>query len=150
MSSRIAAALLITAACATAACAPAPSREAGVGAAPSAAPTTAAPAPAATPPTFVNHVWRVVESTAVAPGHLYVFLSDGTLVITSPTGTPALGTWRQDGDGLTMVEEGRPYRIDVLSLTATEFAIRSHNPGTPVDIRFVRADGETAAAGAPR
>lgn len=144
------AALLVIAACAAAACAPAPSREAGADAAPSGAPTTAAPAPAATPPTFVNHVWRVVASTAVAPGQLYVFLSDGTLVITSATGTPAFGTWKHDGDGVTMVEEGRPYRVDVLGLTDTEFSIRSHNPGTPVDIRFVRADGETAAAAAPR
>jgi hypothetical protein len=39
-----------------------------------------------------------------------------------------------------MVEEGHPYRIEVLSLTDREFRIRSHNPGEPVDITLVRAD----------
>ncbi len=100
-------------------------------------------APAAAP-SFENRVWRVAESTAVAPGQLYVFFSDGTLVITSATGTPALGTWKRDGDGIVMIEEGRPYRVEVLALTDAEFSIRSHNPGPPVDIRFVRADGAAA------
>lgn len=91
-------------------------------------------------PTFVNRVWRVAESTGVAPGHLYVFLSEGTLVIASPTGTPSLGTWTRDGVGLTMVEDGLAYATDIVSLTADEFRIRSHNPGEPVDTRLVPAD----------
>jgi len=89
---------------------------------------------------FVNRVWRVAESTSVAPGQLYVFLSDGTLVIASPNGKPALGTWSGDGGALTMVEEGIPYRVDILGLSRTEFRIRSHNPGQPVEIRLVPAD----------
>lgn len=102
---------------------------------------------AARPTTFVNRVWQVAESTAVARGQLYVFLSEGTLVVASTTGTPALGTWKREGDGLTMVEEGRPYRVDILALTDTEFRIRSHNPGEPVDIRLVPADDAKAASG---
>jgi hypothetical protein len=114
-----------------------------------AAPATAAATPAApatSPVTFVNRVWRVADSTAAAPGQLYVFLSEGTLVMTSPSATPSLGTWRRDGDGFTMVEEGRPYRVDILALSDAEFRIRSHNPGQPVDIRLVPATGvkETA------
>lgn len=108
----------------------------------SAAPATAATAPA----TFVNRVWRVADSTAVAPGQLYVFLSEGTLVMTSPSSTPSFGTWRRDGDGFTMVEDGRPYRVDILALTDQEFRIRSHNPGQPVDIRLVPATGAAEAA----
>ncbi len=110
---------------------------------------SAAPATPAAPPspaTFVNRVWRVADSTAVAPGQLYVFLSEGTLVMTAPSGTPSLGRWRRDGDGFTMIEEGRPYRVDILALSDAEFRIRSHNPGQPVDIRLVPATGvkETA------
>ena len=102
---------------------------------------SAAPAntPGASPATFVNRVWRVADATAVAPGQLYVFLSEGTLVMTSPSSSPSLGTWRRDGDGFTMVEDGRPYRVDILELTDQEFRIRSHNPGQPVDIRLVPA-----------
>ncbi len=119
--------------------APAPQQPASMSAAPGTAP---APSPA----TFVNRVWRVADSTAVAPGQLYVFLSEGTLVMTSPSATPSFGTWRRDGDGFTMVEDGRPYRVDILALTDQEFRIRSHNPGQPVDIRLVPATGAAETA----
>jgi hypothetical protein len=105
---------------------------------PSPAPS-AVPAPPAAPITFVNRVWQVAESSAVTPGQLYVFLSEGTLVVASPTGTPSLGRWSRTGDGLTMIEEGISHPTDIVALTATEFRIRSHNPGQPVDIRLVPA-----------
>jgi hypothetical protein len=106
------------------------------------------PAPASPPseqarPTavsFVDKVWRVRESSAVEPGTLYVFLSEGTLVIASPHGKPALGTWKSENGALTMVEESIPYKIDILKLTRDELRIRSHNPGEPVEITMVPAD----------
>jgi hypothetical protein len=110
---------------------------------PSPAPGTA-PAPPAAPVTFVNRVWQVAESSAVAPGQLYVFLSEGTLVVASPTGTPSLGRWSRAGDGLTMIEAGLSHPTEIVALTATEFHIRSRNPGQPVDIRL-----EPATATAP-
>ena len=103
------------------------------------APSTAA--------TFVNKVWRVAESSSVAPGLLYVFLSEGTLVFASPHGKPALGTWSSDDRGLTIVEEGLPYRVDILALSATELRIRVHNPGEPVEIRLVPAEGSSPSDG---
>ena len=54
---------------------------------------------------FVNKVWRVSKSSSVAPGTLYVFLSEGTLVITSPNSKPALGRWNYKNGAFTMVEE---------------------------------------------
>ncbi len=89
---------------------------------------------------FINTVWRVSESSAVAPGTLYVFLSDGTLLITSEHSKPALGTWQHAGGVLTMVEESIPYKVDILNVSAAEFRIRSHNPGGAVEIRMVPAD----------
>jgi ABC-type uncharacterized transport system auxiliary subunit len=88
---------------------------------------------------FVNKVWRVSESSSVAPGTLYVFLSEGTLVITSPNSKPALGKWKYEDKALTMVEEGISYNIDVLKLSKDEFKIRSNNPGEPVNITLVPA-----------
>jgi hypothetical protein len=88
---------------------------------------------------FVNRVWQVGSSSSGEPGALYVFLSDGTLLITSAHGTPLLGTWKYEGGGLTMVEEGIPYKVDILKLSGDEFRIRSHNPGEPVEIGFVPA-----------
>lgn len=115
---------------------------------PSAAPASEAPTSTDTPavstqpaakPDFVNRVWSVESSSAVAPGTLYVFLSEGTLVIASPNAKPMLGSWRRSGEGLIMVEESIEYPTDILNLDAGSFVIRSHNPGTPVDISLVPA-----------
>lgn len=92
------------------------------------------------PAGFVNKVWRVPASNAVQSGSLYVFLSDGTLLITSSTGTPALGKWTHAGGVFTMIEEGLSYKVDILSLSHDEFRIRSNNPGEPVEVTLVPAD----------
>ena len=107
------------------------------------------PAPAASTPepqqqeaaaSFVNQVWKVSRSSGVEPGMMYIFLSDGTLVITSPHGKPAFGTWKSENGGLTMVEESIPYKVEILKLSQTEFTIRMHSPGEPLEITFVPAD----------
>ena len=41
---------------------------------------------------LVNRVWKVDDASHVAPGQLYVFLSEGTLVIASAHGTPTVGS----------------------------------------------------------
>ena len=91
------------------------------------------------PASFQDKVWRVSESTGVAPGTLYVFLSEGTLLITSPHSKPAFGKWQTDGAGLTMIEESIPYKVDILELTTDRFRIRSNNPGGSVEITLVPA-----------
>jgi hypothetical protein len=85
----------------------------------------------------LNWLQRGELRTNVAPGTLYVFLSEGTLLITSPNSKPALGTWKYEGGALTMVEEGIPYKVDILRLSKDEFRIRSNNPGQPVEITLV-------------
>lgn len=103
----------------------------------------AAPAaPAVTPAAFTDKVWRVKSSSAVEPDTVYAFLSDGTLVIDSPNGTPMRGEWRFENGQLTMVEEGQAYPTDILRLDASELHLRSHNPGTPVDIVLTLAADE--------
>jgi len=109
---------------------------------------TSAPAPTG-PASFVNRVWKVAESSAMTPGQLVVFLSEGTLVFASTTATPAFGKWTYDGQALTMVEEGISYPVDILSLSASEFRIRSHNPGGVVETRFVPAEGDPPAQPKP-
>lgn len=89
---------------------------------------------------FVDRVWKVQTSSSVSPGTLYVFLSDGTLVIASRNGKPAFGTWTFENGKLTMVEESLSYPVEVVALEPNEFRVRIHNPGEPVDITFVPAD----------
>jgi len=105
---------------------------------PSPAEAASSNAPDATPAAFVDKVWRVKSSGAVEGDTVYAFLSDGTLVIESPNGTPMYGQWRFEGGKLTMVEEGQSYPTDILRLDANELHLRSHNPGEPVDIVLTR------------
>ena len=92
------------------------------------------------PASFVNRVWVVAESPQVTAGETRVFLSDGTLVMTSPQGTPAFGAWRVRDGQLTITEESRDYPVDVLELSADVFRIRIRGPGEPVVIRFAPAE----------
>jgi hypothetical protein len=89
---------------------------------------------------FVNRVWQVERSSGVARGTLYVFLSEGTLLITSPNSKPALGKWKYEDGRLIMIEEGIPYVTDILNQSATEFKIRSHNPGQAVETTLIPAE----------
>jgi hypothetical protein len=95
---------------------------------------------------FVNRVWVVVASGGVAPGTLYVFLSDGALVISSKGNPPGVGRWSGSATGLVLTEEGRDYKADVVELTVDRFRLRVHNPGEPTDITFApaaqRAEGD--------
>ncbi|RYF42128.1 MAG: glycosyltransferase [Comamonadaceae bacterium] len=77
---------------------------------------SASPASSAKPG-FVNKVWEVSLSTGVAPGMLYVFLSDGTLVMTSPNSKPAFGAWTYRDGAFTMIEESQEYKTDILALS---------------------------------
>jgi hypothetical protein len=88
---------------------------------------------------FINKVWKVSKSSSVVSGQLYVFLSEGTLLIASPQSKPALGSWTYKEGALTMTEESITYKVDILKLTDTEFAIKIYNPGTPTEIEFVHA-----------
>jgi hypothetical protein len=88
---------------------------------------------------FINKVWKVNKSSGVASDHLYVFLSEGTLVITSPQSKPALDSWAYKNGALTMTEESITYKVDIVKLTETEFAIKIYNPGQPTEIEFVQA-----------
>lgn len=90
-------------------------------------------------PGFVNKVWEVSLSTGVAPGMRYVFLSDGTLVMTAPNSKAAFGAWTWKDSALTMIEDSQEYKIDILGLSSDEFRIRSNNPGGSVEISMVPA-----------
>ncbi len=102
------------------------------------------PAPATTQapvsPGFVNRVWEVVDSTDVQTGSMYVFLSDGTLVMTAPGSKPAFGAWKLSPSGLAMIEEGVEYETEILALEPGEFRLRSKNPGGAAEFRMAPAD----------
>lgn len=108
---------------------------------PETAPVAAVPAtpPASVKPGFINKVWEVSVSTGVAPGTLYAFLSDGTLVITSPNSKAAFGAWTYTNGALTMIEESQEHKVDILKLSNEELRLKSNNPGGSVEILLVPA-----------
>jgi len=105
------------------------------------APVTASTEPCKPAAPFIDRVWRVRESSAVAPGTLYIFLSDGTLMIAADKQTPSFGRWTYQQGALTMIEESVAYPTDILTLNDKEFTIRSHNPGEAVLITLVPVVG---------
>lgn len=100
---------------------------------------TPTPYPANVKPGFINKVWEVSLSTGVAPGTLYVFLSDGTLAITSPGSKATFGAWTYKKGKLTMIEQSQEYKTDILTLNHEELRLKSHNPGGSVEIVLVPA-----------
>ena len=94
---------------------------------------------------FIDRVWRVRESSAVAPGTLYVFLSDGTLLVAADKQKPSFWRWTYEHGALTMIEESVAYPTDILTLNDKEFTIRSHNPGEAVLITLVPVVGVSLA-----
>lgn len=93
-----------------------------------------------TVPAFANRVWKVSRSSGIEPGALYLFLSDGALLIASSHGTPLVGRWTYAKDTLTLVEEGIPHRATVQRLTGGEFTIRFQDRGAPLEITFAPGD----------
>ncbi|MGC1174001.1 hypothetical protein [Polaromonas sp.] len=90
-------------------------------------------------PGFINKVWEVSVSTGVEPGMLYAFLSDGTLVMTSPHSKAAFGAWTYKNGVLTMIEGSQEYKTDILKLSHEELRLKSNHPGGSVEILLVPA-----------
>jgi hypothetical protein len=130
--------LLVTATIATACKRPAP-LTAPAGTASAGAPATPSGGGRAETavPDFANRVWKVAKGSQGDPGTYYVFLSDGSLLVSSPHGTPSLGSWHYSGEVLTMEEEGLPHQATVLRSTPDTFAVRLSGPGQPVLLTFV-------------
>ena len=61
---------------------------------------------------LVNKVWLVTAPTNRAPGSFYIFLSDGTLVMTSCVETYRLATWRSDAAGRIAIAEDQAVKYE--------------------------------------
>ena len=103
---------------------------------PTSKPGAVAPADTAVPE-FANRVWKVAKGSAGDTGAFYVFLSDGSLLIASPHGTPSIGSWHYSGEVLTMVEEGLPHPATVLQATPDTLHVRIVSSGEPLEMTFV-------------
>jgi hypothetical protein len=104
-----------------AACAPTPTPQ----------PTVDAPLPS-----FTNRVWRITSPAGRALGSFYLFLTDGTLVMTSCVETYRLATWRLDApDRVTIVEDPiTSYGAEVRRADEQRLELRLHLKSETVDL----------------
>jgi len=107
-----------------------------------AASCTAKPPPAPAPPpqqlVLLNKVWRVTAPTGKPLGSMYLFLPDGTLLMTSCVETYRLAKWSANADGtLTITEDAATtYRATYQAADRTAkltFALK--NESMSVDLR---------------
>ena len=90
----------------------------------------------------MNTVWRVAAPTNRAPGSFYVFLADGTLVMTSCVETYRLATWKRvDEDTLTIVEDrATRYDADIAQPNDRELRLQLKLVSETVNLALTRAD----------
>ena len=100
---------------------------------------------------LVNTVWRVTSGNR-APGTLFVFLSNGTLVMTSCVEVYRLATWRAETtDRLTIVEDPPvQYTADMLALSQNSLSLRLNLRSEQVDLTLEAAQAPFVCPDLPR
>ena len=107
-----------------------------------AAPAAQEPRPPAAPvriERFIDRVWIVEAGSAMPPGSVYVFLADNVLVIAPKGGSPVLGTWAEDVDGLVLTEKGRQTKVAVVEATPQKLRLRLTGGKTPTELTLAPA-----------
>ena len=103
------------------------------------------------PAPLVNTVWRVTSGNR-APGTLFVFLSNGTLVMTSCVEVYRLATWRAETtDRLTIVEDTAvQYTADIQALSQDSLSLRLNLRSEQVDLTMEAAQAPFVCPDLPR
>ena len=114
--------------------------------------TDAAPAPSTTESRLTNKVWLLTAPAGRAPGSLYVFLADGTLMMTSCVETYRLATWQLQGDDRLLVTEDptTSYVVRVIDLGERDLRLRLELIGENVDLELRTADAPIVCPDLPR
>ena len=91
---------------------------------------------------LVNKVWKVTAPAGRARGSFYIFLSDGTLVMTSCVETYRLATWRSDAAGRIAIAEDEAvrYEAEILELQDRQARLRLGLRNEDVELSLQTAD----------
>jgi len=100
---------------------------------------------------LVNTVWRVTTANR-APGTLFVFLSNGTLMMTSCVEVYRLATWKaESADTLTIVEDTAvQYTADIQALSQGSLSLRLNLRTEQVDLTLEPAKAPFVCPDLPR
>jgi hypothetical protein len=87
-------------------------------------------------PRFVDKVWRITAPVGRPPGSLHVFLSDGTLLMTSCVETYRLAQWTLDTPAsMTITEDSQTrYRAEITALDDQRLELKLHLRSETVDL----------------
>jgi len=112
----------------------------------------AAPSPSTTESRLTNKAWLITAPAGRAPGSLYVFLADGTLMMTSCVETYRLATWQLQGDDRLVVTEDPTtrYVVRVIDVGERELRLRLELVGENVDLELRAADAPIVCPDLPR
>jgi hypothetical protein len=100
----------------------------------------------------MNKVWRITSPPDRASGSFYIFLSDGTLVMTSCVETYRLATWRADGVSRLMIAEdpGVQYPAEIREVGDREAHLRLLLKSEQVELTLTQADTPFVCPDMPR
>ena len=115
------------------------------------------PAPPATPVglaggPLVSTVWRITSPAGRPLGSFYIFLPNGTLVMTSCVETYRLATWQAETtDRLTIAEDPTVrYIADILALSQDSLSVRLNLRNEQVELTFEPAQAPFVCPDLPR
>jgi hypothetical protein len=100
---------------------------------------------------LANTVWRVTSGNR-APGTLFIFLSNGTLMMTSCVEVYRLARWRAETmDRLTIVEDVTvQYTADIQALSEDRLSLRLNLRSEQVDLTLEAAQAPFVCPDLPR
>jgi hypothetical protein len=100
---------------------------------------------------LANTVWRVTSGNR-APGTLFIFLSNGTLMMTSCVEIYRLARWRAETmDRLTIVEDVTvQYTADIQALSEDRLSLRLNLRSEQVDLTLEAAQAPFVCPDLPR
>jgi hypothetical protein len=101
---------------------------------------------------LVSTVWRITNPASRPLGSFYIFLPNGTLVMTSCVETYRLATWQAEmTDRLTIVEDPTVrYTADILMLSQNSLSLRLNLRSEQVDLTFEPAQAPFVCPDLPR
>jgi len=121
---------------------------------PTSANTPASPATASglTVGPLMSTVWRITSPAGRPLGSFYLFLPNGTLVMTSCVETYRLATWRAEGtDKLAIAEDPTvSYTADILALSEDGLSLRLNLRSEQVELTFEPAQAPFVCPDLPR
>lgn len=122
-------------------------------------PVATAPAPAPQPEPasdtrrqLLSHIWELTSPAGRPPRSIYVFLPDGSLLITSCVETYRIASWKLDaGKQIEISEDAQTrYMAAITELTDSTLKLKLNLISEEIELGFRKAEPQTVCPDLPR